>query len=147
MKARNDYSHLAPEIAEALREMDRAHEEASEGSVPVKGDWEFLQMVLNARIVEQAERAMKESGMSRADLARRMDVSRARVTTLLNEEGNFQLETIAKLAVALDRDVAVRLVKKDEKVRVEPAKKPLLPDGWKPAGGSFRVIEMKELAA
>ena len=55
---------------------------------------------------------MEAQGMSRADLARKMGVSRAYVTRFLNTPLNTRVETIVRFAQAVGLDVKVELVQK-----------------------------------
>ena len=58
----------------------------------------------------ELERAMKESNVSQAELARRMKTSRAVVHRLLDANGpSVTLATISKAATALGRSVRVAL--------------------------------------
>src|SRR5215510_7374736 len=62
-------------------------------------------------------RIFDDLGISRAELAKRMDSSPAYVTKVLNgAAGNFQLSTMAKWARALGAIVQVRLIKEGEEV-------------------------------
>jgi transcriptional regulator with XRE-family HTH domain len=63
--------------------------------------------------VEAVERMMEERGVSRADLARRLDSSPAYVTQMLKALFNPTLLTLAKVALALDARVELTLVPKD----------------------------------
>ena len=44
---------------------------------------------------------MQEQGVSRSELAERLDVSRAYITKVLNGHGNMTLRTLVRLALAL----------------------------------------------
>jgi transcriptional regulator with XRE-family HTH domain len=55
---------------------------------------------------------MRRTGVTHAELARRMGTSRPYVTKLLTG-GNFTLETMVKLAMALDAVVRIRLDDKE----------------------------------
>jgi len=115
---------LTPELTEALAIMDQGYNEAAEGLPSLEKDWEFILLSLRSEVIEQVEAVLEAKRITRADLARRMGVSRAHISKILNESGNFQLETIAKLSVALDRDVALRFIRKTESIVVRPAKIP-----------------------
>ena len=65
------------------------------------GDPEYLAEGLAIRIAEQAVRLMEEQGISRAELASRMGVSKAYITRLFNAPPNLTLRSIAQLALAL----------------------------------------------
>src|SRR5436305_12395447 len=54
-------------------------------------------------------RIMKEKRVSRAELARRVGTSRAYVTQLLGGGANFTLQTMVKLAMALDGAVHIHI--------------------------------------
>lgn len=56
---------------------------------------------------------MDELGMKRADLARKIDASTAYVTKVMRGDVNFTLETMTKLAMAVDGKLDVRIVAKD----------------------------------
>lgn len=63
---------------------------------------------------EELARIMKRRGMSRAELARRIDSSSAYVTKVLNgTHGNFGTETMAKFALALGMRVHVHMAPPD----------------------------------
>ncbi len=66
------------------------------------------------------QRLFDKAGMSRTELARRLNTTLAYVSKFLNSPaGNYQLETMAKWARAIDAIVQIRLVnEKDEVVRV-----------------------------
>ncbi len=65
-------------------------------------DPEFVAGSLALEITENALRIMQAEGINRLQMARRMDVSRAYVTRLFNAPPNLTLETIARLALALE---------------------------------------------
>ena len=50
---------------------------------------------------------MEEHDISRAELARRMGVSEAHVSKIFGQTQNFTLQTLAKMAAALDIEVAI----------------------------------------
>jgi transcriptional regulator with XRE-family HTH domain len=63
--------------------------------------------------VEEVERMMEERGVSRAELARRLDSSPAYVTQMFKALFNPTLLTLAKVALALDARVELALVPKN----------------------------------
>lgn len=70
---------------------------------------------MDSPIVEFTEdlcRLMKEKGISRAELAKKIGTSRAYVTKLLGGNANFTLATMVKLAFALDGAVHVHIADK-----------------------------------
>lgn len=60
-------------------------------------------------VTEAILEAMEDRGTSRADLARKLDVTRAHVTQVLSGERNMTLRTLADFAFAVDRRVGVHL--------------------------------------
>ncbi len=64
---------------------------------------------LSLEVTEELARLMTEQGVTKADLARRLGVSKARVTHLLNGTPNMTLKTIAAAAVALEAEVSLEL--------------------------------------
>lgn len=61
------------------------------------------------RFLRTAERTMDAHGISRADLARRMEVKPPYVTRLFGGGTNLSLDTVAKIAAALDMEVHLHL--------------------------------------
>ena len=53
--------------------------------------------------------AMEEKGLSRSDLARKLGVSPAYITKLLNSSSNLTLRTLVNIALALDLQIDVNL--------------------------------------
>ena len=76
-------------------------------------DRSSLEYRLQSLVLEISGRAhgrIKQLGISQAELARRMDVSRPMVTKLLTGEANFQLRTLLRLGDALDMELMVDFV-------------------------------------
>ena len=67
-----------------------------------------------ARIID----AMERRGVMRSELARRMEVSPAYVTEILRGHANLSLESLAKVAFALDLKWECLLIPKDAKIGV-----------------------------
>ena len=64
---------------------------------------ECLYNDITARILDY----MEEHDVSRADLARRMGVSEARVSSIFGQTQNFTLQTLAKMAAALGIELGI----------------------------------------
>ena len=112
-------------------------------------DPEYWVEAMRFDIVEEVERIMEERGITRAELARRLDASPAYVTQLLRALFNPTLLTLAKVALALDAGVSVHLHPTEAQTRwfdlrtppkleqtdtcwerqCEPAKPPAIPGG------------------
>lgn len=74
-----------------------------------KDDPDFVAEGLALKVTEDAIEIMQKQGISRAELASRMGVSRAHVTQVLNAHPNLTLRSIAQLATALHTKPSVRL--------------------------------------
>jgi transcriptional regulator with XRE-family HTH domain len=61
---------------------------------------------------------MKAAGVSGAELARRMGVEPPMVSRVLRHTGNVQLQTLAKMAAALELEPVIKLLRKGEEVVV-----------------------------
>jgi transcriptional regulator with XRE-family HTH domain len=72
-------------------------------------DPEYQAEKLSLAVTEEIARLMVEQEVSKADLARRLGVSKARVTHLLNGTPNMTLKTIAAASAALGTEVSLRL--------------------------------------
>ncbi|MSQ13157.1 MAG: XRE family transcriptional regulator [Dehalococcoidia bacterium] len=64
-------------------------------------DPDFLAEQIALEVVEDAFRLMTASNMTQADLARKLGVSRARISRILNAHPNLTLRSIALLGLAL----------------------------------------------
>lgn len=78
---------------------------------------EYWAEALILDFTEEIVRLMDEKGISRGDLARKIDTSQAYITKVLRGNANFTLTTMAKLARALDTVVRVHLAPDNVLVR------------------------------
>lgn len=69
----------------------------------------FVADFLAMRIADEVDSMMVANGITKAELARRLGVSRAYVTQLLGGKPNMTLTTLAKIAIALDCEVQTTL--------------------------------------
>lgn len=67
-------------------------------------------------IVEELLTLMAEKGITRAELARRMEVQPSRVTSILSGANNFTIETLVRAGRAVGADIELHFVpmKKDK---------------------------------
>jgi transcriptional regulator with XRE-family HTH domain len=72
-------------------------------------DPEYLREWLIFDLSEQILAILSQEGLSRADLAARLGVSRQYVSKLINRTPNLTLRSLAEIAAALGRQVTVRL--------------------------------------
>jgi plasmid maintenance system antidote protein VapI len=68
-------------------------------------------------IVEQLLERMKSIGINRTKLAERMEVSPARVTSMLDGTNNFTIETLMRAAEAVESELALALSPKGQQVK------------------------------
>lgn len=68
----------------------------------------YLKRATNAELLK----VMGEAGISRAELARRLEVSRASVAYMLRPTQNLQLDTLEELARVMGYQVKVSLKKR-----------------------------------
>ena len=72
---------------------------------------------LKVEIAEKIYLAMEKRGVSQAELARRLDKSRAYITKILQGNVNFTLETLAKISQALDCNLHFNFTEKSRKTK------------------------------
>ena len=70
-------------------------------------DYEFNKLAIE--VGEQIVARMEERGMTQADLARQMGVSRARISQILRGNDNLTLKSIVAVAIGLDCRVDLQL--------------------------------------
>ena len=90
------------ELARNLERYERSFQEA-ETHVDY---WMAIPVI---EFTEDLDRLMKEKKVSRAELARRIGSSRAYITKLMGGGANFTLQTMVKLAMALDGAVHIHI--------------------------------------
>jgi len=71
----------------------------------LKKTWEFAYAEKVGDIAIFASLRVKELGITQAELARRMGISRSTVSEMLGGDNNFTIKTLAKLAKALDMTI------------------------------------------
>lgn len=78
---------------------------------------EFHHEKIALRFLGRVERLMEEKGISRAELARRMGTSAPYVTKVFAGDANFTLETMTRIAAALDAEVHVHVAPRSSDMR------------------------------
>jgi transcriptional regulator with XRE-family HTH domain len=68
---------------------------------------------LKLEFAEELSRLMDERGLTKTDLATKLGCSRAYITKVFNTTFNPTLETLAKIALAFDARVEIKLVPRD----------------------------------
>jgi len=120
---KNDIS-IPEDIQEMLRDVPEAHELIEwfrEADVDMEKDPEFVGGYLKARFVEDLYQIMAARNLTKSDLAKLLGKSKQYVGRVLNERGNFTLESIAEFACALDMRVALWLHEPGKRTEVLPA--------------------------
>lgn len=74
-----------------------------------KDDPEYRAEGYYLEVTEKVVKRMSREGISKADLARRMDCSKSHITQLFQGVTNITLETLAKLAVSINAEWEFRL--------------------------------------
>lgn len=72
----------------------------------------YAEESLRGEISEAINEAMLITGTSRAQLARRLNVSRAHVTQMLQGNNNFEVATLARIAFALGVEWKITIAQK-----------------------------------
>jgi transcriptional regulator with XRE-family HTH domain len=89
--------------------MIERHGRYAELSKGLDHDPEYRAEVLKLGFAEQVWKLMEQQDLSRAELARRLGTSRAYVTKVFQTTANLTLESMAKIALALDAHVSLEL--------------------------------------
>lgn len=93
-----------------------------------KDDPEFVLEGVVLDTTEQICKRMDEIGITRAELAQRLGVSRQYVTKLLNGKPNLTLKSLVDIAMALDTDITINVggshASRDAVVKPSSRKKP-----------------------
>lgn len=66
------------------------------------------------KITDQIDDIMEKKDISRAQLAERLGLSRASITQSLDGNTNFTLKKLARYLTALDADIELKIIDKDE---------------------------------
>ena len=80
----------------------------------------FTAEALVAETAEAIAKSMAEQRVSKADLARRLNKSRAWVTQLLGGKANMTVRTLAEVVYALDGEVKLRIQTPSWKIAGKP---------------------------
>lgn len=80
----------------------------------------FLVEYMKATLTSDIFTVMEEESISKTELAKRLGKSRQYVSRILNETANFTLDSVAKIAAALQKDVVLRLMNYEDEVVIKP---------------------------
>lgn len=84
----------------------------------IESEAEFRKLM----IVEELLTLMKEQGISRSELAKRMEVQPSRVTSMLTGSNNFTIETLVRAGRAVGADIELHFVPAKSAARSAPTK-------------------------
>jgi len=79
-------------------------------NLELEKDPEFIVDYTKGKIIEDVLRLMEAKSISKPDLAKKMHKSRRFVRNILNGQNNFSVETLVKLACALDSKLSIKMV-------------------------------------
>lgn len=100
-------SEIMPKLKAAAKKLDR--------------DSDFVAECAKAQVVEDVYRAFEEMGLNKNQLAQRMGRSRQYLSRVVNEttRSNFTIDTLAEISTALDWRLIIRMLPRNEMVKVE----------------------------
>jgi len=90
----------------------------------VRKTFEYRLEKILIQLGEDICRLMRDQQISRAEVAERLDVSRAYVTKVLNGNPNLTIKTLLKLSDALGRELAIRFIPKSDRKLFSSAHRP-----------------------
>jgi len=90
----------------------------------VRKTFEYRLEKILIQLGEDICRLMRDQQISRAEVAERLDVSRAYVTKVLNGNPNLTIKTLLKLSDALGRELAIRFIPKSARKLFSSAHRP-----------------------
>ncbi len=99
-------------ITYTRRKGDNPYAELFSDPPSIESEAEYRKLM----IVEELLALMEEKGISRGELAKRMEVQPSRVTSMLTGTNNFTIETLVRAGRAVGADIELHFVpmKKDE---------------------------------
>jgi len=106
----------------------------------------YVEEAFIADVQHDIDCLMKEKGVTRAELARRLKVSAPYVTQILgNEDANLTLRTIARVYAALGERACIFAEKRSEQRPSRKAARPLGGDDWSRVGANDPWRQEEEL--
>lgn len=144
----NDSKQETPEgiwdMFEGLDPAEEVNARLQENRVDYAREPEFVAAYLKAKLVEDIVAAMECQGMNKQALAKQLDRSRQYVSRVLNETANFTIDSIARIACALDAEVEMRI-----QARRAASEMPSVDSAelWRKAAEGIRLHSRKEHSA
>ena len=84
----------------------------------------FIAELMKLEFADDLVRLLERRGLKRTELAEKLGTNRGYITRILNTEYNLSVETMAKIALALDARISVRMLPREE---AESSRKPATP--------------------
>ncbi|MBN1546322.1 MAG: helix-turn-helix transcriptional regulator [Syntrophaceae bacterium] len=81
-----------------------------------EGDTEFVANSAKGQVTEDILAVMEMENINRSQLAERLGKSRQYVSRILNETANFTIDSLAEIAIALNRKIEVRMIGKTQHI-------------------------------
>lgn len=103
------------DLLEQTESVERTYAEIDEMEWPsLENDPEFIADVMKGQLVEDILTVMEKQNINKNQLADLLNMSRQYVGRILNETANFTVDSIAKIACALNQSVQIKLFEHDE---------------------------------
>jgi len=140
-------------ITYTRRKGDNPYAHLFSGPLSIEGEAEYRKQW----IVNQLLGLMEEQGITRAELARRMEVQPSRVTSILSGTNNFTIDTLVRAGRAVGADIELHFVPMNkDKTQTQATSRTVYPAGkksksspasqvLKPAKGKSASIASKSL--
>jgi len=74
----------------------------------------FVAELMKLEFADDLVRLLEARGLKRTELAEKLGTNRGYVTRVLNTEYNLSVETMAKIALALDARISLRMLPREE---------------------------------
>ena len=74
----------------------------------------FIAELVKLQFADDLVRLLEARGLKRTELADKLGTNRGYVTRVLNTEYNLSVETMAKIALALDARISLRMLPREE---------------------------------
>ena len=74
----------------------------------------FIAELLKLEFADDLVRLLEARGLKRTELAEKLGTNRGYVTRVLNTEYNLSVETMAKIALALDARISLRMLPREQ---------------------------------
>jgi transcriptional regulator with XRE-family HTH domain len=86
----------------------------------VEKDPLFVAELAKLEFADDLVRLLEVRGLKRTDLAEKLGTNRGYITRILNTEYNLSVETMARIALALDARISIRMLPREE---AEPSRR------------------------